>query len=90
MVAIRAIYDGESFKPLPSEFLPKVNGEVEVVLFLEEPVANGAKRIEPEDEIPIPRPAREWEAARRMRAARDAMEPLDCDIKDLIEEGRER
>lgn len=32
MAAIRAIYNGESFKPLPSELLPKVAGEVEVTL----------------------------------------------------------
>lgn len=91
MVAIRAIYDGKSFIPLPSEPLPKVDGQMQVaIIFLEEPAANGTGKTELDNETPRPRPAREWEAARRMRAARDAMEPLDCSIKELIEEGRER
>lgn len=91
MIAIRATYDGKNFTPLPSENLPKIDGKVQVaIIFLEEPATNGAGKTEQDNETPRPRPAREWEAARRMLAAREAMEPLDCSIKELIEEGRER
>lgn len=34
--------------------------------------------------------SKQIEIARRMRAARDAMLPLDATVKDLVEEGRER
>lgn len=77
MIAIRATYDGKDFKPVDP--LPEVKHEVPVaIVFLEEPVNQDEKR------------RRQLEAAQRMLAARDAMEPLGIPVKDLIEEGRER
>ena len=79
MIAIRATYDGKEFKPLPSESLPDVKTEVPVaIVFLETPINQDEKR------------QRQFEAAQRMLAARDAMRPFDVSVKDLIEEGRER
>jgi hypothetical protein len=79
MLTIRGVYDGTTVRPLPSEPMPIVDGEVPVaIVFLEDLLTEEEKR------------QRQIEAARRMRAARDAMEPLGVSIKDLIEEGRER
>jgi hypothetical protein len=79
MLTIRGVYNGKTFSPLHNEPVPQVQEEVPVaIVFLKEvsPEANGRER--------------EREAARRMRAARDAMTPLGTSVKDLIEAGRER
>jgi hypothetical protein len=79
MLTIRGVYDGTTVRPLPSEPLPIVEGEVPVaIVFLEDWLTEEEKRQS------------QKEIARRMRAARDAMEPLGMSVKDLIEEGRER
>ncbi len=76
MIAVQATYDGKNFKLLPSERLPEVKGEVPVaIVFLESEPAS----VESQREI-----------FQRMRAARDAMPPLGMDIREMIEEGRER
>lgn len=76
MIAVQATYDGKEFKPLPSEFFPEVATEVKVaIVFLEnEPASQESQK----------------EIFRRMRTARDAMPPLGIDIREMIEEGRER
>jgi hypothetical protein len=79
MLTIRGTYDGKTFKPLPTESLPRTDREVPVaIIFLED--------ISLEDQI------RQYqiEVAKRMRAARDAMPPLGISVKDLVEQGRER
>jgi hypothetical protein len=79
MIAIRAMYDGVDFRPLPSETLPKVTEQVEVaIVFLENTATAEKQTVSPH------------ELALQIRAMRDAMPPLGLDIKDLIEEGRER
>lgn len=78
-MTVRGVYDGASVKLLPAQPLPVVDHEVPVeIVFLDDEVSVEEKR------------QRQWEAARRMLAARDAMEPLGMPVKDLIEEGRER
>jgi hypothetical protein len=79
MLTLRGVYDGKTFRILPTEPLPAVEREVPVaIVFLEdiEVAAQGRDR--------------QVEAAKRMRAAREVMPPLGINIKDLIEEGRER
>jgi hypothetical protein len=76
MLAIRAVYDGQTFSPLPNEPVPDVAGEVPVAIVF----------LNAEDD----QRQRQIEVARRMRAARNAMPPLDVGIKELIEAGRER
>lgn len=79
MLTVRGVYDGTQIRPLPSETLPQVGREVPVaIVFLEEPIEGASDRL------------RFMEAARRMLAARDAMEPMSETMRELIEEGRER
>ena len=78
MLAVRGTYDGKTFRVLPSEKLPKVTGEVPVAIVFLEPAPDERRR-----QLQI-------EAARRMRARRAEMAPLDMSIKDMIEEGRDR
>lgn len=79
MLTIRGIYDGKTFIALPNEPVPQVTEEVPVaIVFLKEVPLEASGR------------ERERQAARRMRAARDAMASLDTSVKDLIEAGRER
>jgi len=79
MLTIRGVYDGKTFKPLPTEPLPKIERAVPVaIVFLEE--------VSTEEQL------RQYqtEAAKRMRAAREAMSPLGVSVKDLVEQGRDR
>jgi hypothetical protein len=79
MLTIRGVYDGKSFKALPTESVPAVDHEVPVaIIFLEEVSTEILKR---RDQI---------EVAERMRAAREAMSPLGVPVSDLVEKGRER
>ena len=79
MFAIRGVYDGKHVKVLPSEPLPPVNHEVSVaIVFWEEMNTKQEAR------------SHLREIARRMRAAREAMPPLEMSVKDLVEAGRER
>ena len=79
MLAIRGVYDGKTFSPLPNEPVPRVQHEVPVaIVFLEE--ATPA----------VDRRQHQVEVARRMRAARSVMPPLGMSVKELIEAGRER
>lgn len=79
MLTIRGIYDGKTFRVLPTEPLPEVQQEVPVaIIFLEDIPFESQKRQE------------QIEIAARMRAAREAMHPLGIGVKDLVEEGRER
>lgn len=76
MIAVQATYDGKEFRPLPSESFPEVAKEVKVaIVFLE----NELSPVESQKEI-----------FGRMRTARDAMPPLGMDIREMIEDGRER
>lgn len=78
MYAIRGVYDGKQVKVLPSEPLPRVNREVTVVIvFWEDVTTDHSARSQ-------------YEIARRMRAARETMPPLNMSVKDLVEDGRER
>ncbi len=78
MYTIKATYDGHLFKPLATEVLPSVEGEIPVaIVFLDDPKWNTLKQDQ-------------QEAAKRMRATRDKMEPLEVSIKELVEEGRDR
>ena len=79
MLTIQGVFDGKTFSALPSEPLPRVQREVPVaIIFLEEvPLEDDGRQ-------------RQVEIAKQMRAARDAMPPLDMDVKELIEAGRER
>ncbi len=79
MLTIRGVYDGKTFRILPTEPLPSVDGEVPVaIVFL--------------DDIQVENTSRQYqtEIAERMRAAREAMPPLGVSVKDLVETGRER
>jgi hypothetical protein len=79
MLTIRGVYDGKTFKVLPTEPLPEVQQEVPVaIIFLEDIPIETQRR---QDQIEI---------AERMRSAREAMPPLGISVKDLVEEGRER
>jgi len=78
MYAIRGVYDGKQIKVLPSESLPRVNREVTVaILFWDDLRTDHTTRSQ-------------YEIAQRMRAAREAMPPLQMNIKDLVEDGREQ
>ncbi len=78
MYTIKATYDGHLFKPLATEVLPSVEGEIPVaIVFLDDTSWKTLKQ----DQL---------DAAARMRAVRDKMEPLDVSIKELVEEGRDR
>jgi hypothetical protein len=79
MLTIRGVYDGKTFKVLPTEPLPEVHQEVPVAIIFLEDIPLEAQRSQ--DQI---------EVAARMRAAREAMLPLGISVKDLVEEGRER
>ena len=73
---MRGVFDGQEFRFLPNEPLPEVKGEIPAaVVLLDE---GGAK-----DDGPA-------RAAARLRAARQAMQPLDIPLKALVEQGRER
>jgi hypothetical protein len=79
MLAIRGVYDGKTFKVLPTEPLPEVRGEVPIaIIFLQEVSAEHEARQQLA------------EVAKRMRRARDAMLPLGMSVKELVEAGRER
>jgi len=79
MLAIRGVYDGKTFKALPTELVPVVHGEVPIaIVFLEDVSA----QREPRQHLVA--------VANRMRAAREAMTPLGMSVKDLVEAGRER
>jgi hypothetical protein len=74
MLAIRGTYDGKEIRPLATEALARVEHEVPVaIVFLEQGNEDRDRALA---------------AARRMRERRDAMEPLGCTVKELIEEGR--
>ena len=78
MLAIRGVYDGRTFKALPGELLPSVQQEMPVAIVFLDRVQSRAQRRQHQIEV-----------ARRMRAARNAMAPLEMSVKDFIEEGRE-
>jgi hypothetical protein len=79
MLTVRGTFDGKIFKALPGEPVPSVRREVPVaIIFLENVAVEARRRL------------RQVEIARRMRAARVAMEPLGVSVKDLVEAGRER
>lgn len=83
MIAIQATYDGKNFKPLPSERLPEVNREIPVaIVFLEEGSTQNEKPEQDEKRRHL------LESALRMRAQRDAMEPLGMTVAELLEESR--
>lgn len=85
MIAVQATYDGKEFKPLPSERLPDVSGEVPVaIVFLEQ----GAVQDEKPGQGPDEKRKRLLESALKLRAQRDAMEPLDMTVAELLEESR--
>lgn len=78
MLTVRGTYDGKTIRVSPSQKLPRVTREVPVaIIFLEEPPDDRRRQLQ-------------IEAARRTRARRAEMLPLDMSIKDMIEEGRER
>jgi hypothetical protein len=79
MLAIRGVYDGKTFKVLPTEPLPEVHGEVPIaIIFLQEVSAeHGARQ-------------HLVEMAKRTRGARDTMLPLGMSVKELVEAGRKR
>ncbi len=79
MLTIRGIYNGKTFRALPTEPVPTVHREVPIAIVFLEDVAVEAQGRE-----------HQAEAAKRMHAAREAMSPLDVSVKDLVEEGRER
>ena len=79
MLTIRGVYNGKTFSALPSEPLPRIEGEVPVAIVFLEEVSLEANRGQIQAEV-----------AKRMRAARNAMPPLGASVKELIEEGRER
>lgn len=76
MIAVQATYDGKEFRPLPSEHLPEVSGEIPVTILFPEGFVQAEKRKQL------------LESALRMRALRDAMEPLGLTVAELLEEGR--
>ncbi len=79
MVTIRGTFNGETFKPLPTETVPSVDREVPVaIVFLDEEPADSQAR------------QRQIEIVVRMRASRQAMPVLSETVKDLVEAGRER
>ncbi len=83
MIAVQATYDGKEFKPLPSERLPEVNGEVPVaIVFLDEVAIQNGKYGQDEKR------KRLLESALRLRAQRDAREPLGMTVAELLEESR--
>ena len=77
MLTIRGICDGKTYTPLPTEILPKVRHEIPVAIIFLEDGALSANSPQIQQEI-----------AQRMKAAREAMPPLEIDIKELIEEGQ--
>lgn len=79
MLAIRGVYDGKTFRALPTEPIPTVHREVPVAIIFLEDVSDETQKRQNQVEI-----------AKRMRAAREAMLPLGMSVKDLVEEGRER
>ena len=80
VITIRAVYDGQTFKALPGEPLPKVKGEVPVKIEFPD-----QREEEPSKDLQN----RRTEAARRLLEARRAMPPWNVNLKDLVEEGRE-
>lgn len=83
MIAVQATYDGKNFKPLPSERLPEVNREVLVaIVFIDEETIQNEKHAQYEKR------KRSIESALRLRAQRDAMEPLGMTVAELLEEAR--
>jgi hypothetical protein len=79
MQVIRGVYDGKTIRPLPTETLPEVEGEIPVeIVFLTDGL--------PEEELLRQR----LDAAMRLISARDAMPPLDIPLQELIEDGRYR
>lgn len=76
MIAVQATFDGKEFKPLPSEQLPEVSGEIPVTI------------VFPEDLVQAEKRNRLLESAQRMHSLRDAMEPLGMTVAELLEEGR--
>ncbi|HMV48777.1 MAG TPA: hypothetical protein PLD20_19060 [Blastocatellia bacterium] len=79
MIAVRATYDGKSFKPLDAESLPKVEEEVPVTILFPD-TQDSAKPVE----------MSQREIIEAMWAARAKMQPLGMSIPEMIEEGRER
>jgi hypothetical protein len=79
MIAIRGVYDGKTFSALPGEPLPQVQRNIPVAIIFLEDVSREADTSQ-----------HQAKAARRMRAARDAMPPLGMSVKELVEAGRER
>ena len=79
MLAIRGVYDGKTFKVLPTERMPAVQREVPVAIIFLEDVSDELKGRQGLGEV-----------AKRMRTAPEAMTPLDMSVKDLVEAGRER
>lgn len=78
MLTIRGVYNGKTFRVLPSEAVPVVDREVPVAITFLEDIVESKKRLE------------QSAIAKRMRAAREMMLPLGMRVKDLVEEGRER
>jgi len=99
MVTIRGVYDGKTFRALPTETLPVVHEEVPVaIIFLEERASDrlsgtSAERLRTARSAasflsaklsPVPLQA----AAQEMDALRKSIGPISTSVYELIEEGR--
>lgn len=75
MIAIRGVYDGKTFKALEDEVVPTINGEVPVALVL---LGESNEVVKEKREA----------AAQSLRALRERMEPLGCNVKDPVDGSR--
>ncbi len=100
MLTIRGVYDGKTFRALPDEPLPEVEGEVLVTIIFEDLKDDGAKTLEEKrrellanainsrDLLPPELRLSPEEAARDMDELRERIGPLGFSVTELIDESR--
>lgn len=102
MLTIRGVYDGKTIKPLPDQPLPKVEGEIPVVITFSDlgSAKRNIKAVSPlakrllesarlsSEFLPPERRLSRAEAARRMDERRKRIGPIRVSVTELIHEGR--
>ncbi|NUM36524.1 MAG: hypothetical protein HUU50_18435 [Candidatus Brocadiae bacterium] len=76
MLTIRGICNGKGFKAI--EDIPKIDREIPVAIVFLEDIQDVISKDE-----------RQRQAAQRMHQARQTMEPIGVNLKELVEAGRE-
>ena len=80
MKAVRALYNGTKLRPLPSELLPPVAAETQVIVIFDDVSPDTTEMLR----------LQRQQALNRLRDARGTMASPEPSIREMIEDGRNR